>query len=101
MIGAISLIVLASLNGQSVVLWLLSGILMTVAIAAFWYAPGIEARELVEQGRRLIERERFQDALPRLNRAIELAPHYVTAYIVRCAAFAGMSQLDLALQDAE
>ncbi len=82
--------------------WLLTVVLLlALGIFALNLAPKVEAELLVEQARKLIESGQFQDALPGLNRAVELAPRLADAYIARCAAFAGTSQIERAVEDAE
>jgi tetratricopeptide (TPR) repeat protein len=98
--GAAALVV-RSEPGLSLIWAALAGVLVCVAAVALGKAPAVEAATLVEQARKLIEAERFHDALPGLNRAIELCPRLANAYIARSAAYAGMSQIDLAVEDAE
>src|SRR5258708_18894736 len=82
--------------------WLLvAGALIALAAAALCLIPHVQAQSLVEQSRNLIKVGQFQRALPPLNRAIGLSPRFVNAYIVRSAAYAGLSQIDLAVEDAE
>jgi tetratricopeptide (TPR) repeat protein len=88
-------------SGVSLIWAALSGGLVCLAAVALGKAPMVEAALLVEQARKLIEAERFQDALPGLNRAIELCPRLANAYIARSAAYAGISQIDLAAEDAD
>ncbi|MEP7288774.1 MAG: hypothetical protein ABI947_23730 [Chloroflexota bacterium] len=80
---------------------LAAGILLSIGVVSLYLAPEVEAKTLVEQSRELIVAGKFQDALWGLNRAIELSPRLVCAYIVRSAAYAGISQIDLAVEDAE
>ncbi len=103
LIGAAGVAVLAirGESGVSVLLAAVAGLLVCIAAVALGRAPTVEATMLVEQARKLIEAERFQDALPGLNRAIELCPHLANAYIARSAAYAGISQIDLAVEDAD
>ncbi len=101
LIGAASEAALAILS-DSVFPWAIGGVaLVVVGISALIEAPKIEAAHLVEQARHLIEAGQFREAIQPLNRAIELRPRYVSAYLVRSAAYAGISQLDLAVEDAE
>ena len=97
---AAGIAVLLALIGQTA--WLLiAGALILLAAAALSLIPHVQAQSLVEQSRNLIKVGQFQRALPVLNRAIELSPRLVNAYIVRSAAYAGLSQIDLAVEDAE
>ncbi len=101
--GAAGAAVLA-VGGESdaATIWAITaGLMVLLGAVILSEAPAVEAAKLVEQSRKLIEAERFQDALPGLNRAIELNPRLAEAYIVRSAAYAGISQLDLAVEDAE
>ncbi len=63
-------------------------------------ADRLEAAGLVVSARELIQDGEFQVALLALNRAAELAPRYVRVYLTRSAAYAGIRQLDLAVEDA-
>jgi tetratricopeptide (TPR) repeat protein len=101
--GALVIAILAILGGpEGMTAWLLAvGLLLVLSIVALNMAPKVEAALLVEQSRKLIEGGQFQDALPGLNRAIELSPRLAGAYMARCAAYAGISQIDLAAADAE
>ncbi len=97
---AAGIAILLALIGQTA--WLLiAGALIMLAAAALSLIPHVQAQSLVEQSRNLIKVGQFQRALPVLNRAIELSPRLVNAYIVRSAAYAGLSQIDLAVEDAE
>jgi tetratricopeptide (TPR) repeat protein len=81
---------------------LLSGALLAMlSAAALAIAPSVEARSMVEKARIFIVAGQFQAALNLLNRAIELSPRLTSAYIARSAAYAGLSQIDLATEDAE
>lgn len=101
--GALVMAILAILSepGRATAWLLVVVFLLALAIVALNMAPKVEAALLVEQSRKLIEAGQFQDALPGLNRAIELSPRLADAYIARCAAYAGISQIDLAVEDAE
>src|SRR5258707_5729307 len=83
-------------------MWLLAGALLTIlAASALAIAPSVEARTLVEKARDLITTGEFSTALLTVNRAIKLSPRLAVAYITRSAAYAGLSQIDLAAEDAE
>jgi tetratricopeptide (TPR) repeat protein len=103
LVGAAVVVVLAlASDPDSPVVWVVSaGVLVGIAAVALNKAPLVEATLLVEQSRKLIEAEQFQEALLILNRAIDLCPRLADAYITRSAAYAGISQLDLAVEDAE
>jgi tetratricopeptide (TPR) repeat protein len=89
-------------QGPTAYLWM--GIACTTAImgvAAFLVAPRVEAIKLVDQARRMVEHKRYDMALSRLNRALDLQPGMVEAYITRSDAYRELQQIDLAMEDAE
>lgn len=101
LLGAASEAALAILS-DSLFPWSIGGVLLVmIGVSALMEAPKIEAAHLVEQARQLIEAGQFREAIQRLNRAIELRPRFVAAYLARSAAYTGISQLDLAVEDAE
>jgi tetratricopeptide (TPR) repeat protein len=99
---AIASALLLCLEQTNFLLWLIVSIgAGGLAAVAFLLAPKVEARLLVEQGRTLVSVGGFQQALSVLNRAVDFAPRLVSARLVRSAAYAGLGQLDLSLDDAE
>ena len=87
--------------GEATFFLFVAAILLTVSALTLIAAPRVESAKLTEQARALIRGEHFQDALSQLNRAVELSPRHAEAYTVRSAAYAGLGQLDLAVDDAE
>jgi len=55
--------------------------------------PTPEAQQLLEEARGLIDRRQYEDALERLNAAIELSPRFADAYLFRGIAFEGAEKL--------
>ncbi|HVO44655.1 MAG TPA: tetratricopeptide repeat protein [Aggregatilineales bacterium] len=89
-------------HGVAAFVWLIvAAICAVLAIITFYAAPRIEANHLVAQARGLVACGSYESALTSLNRALELYPQMVEAYLARSAAYAGLSQLDLAMQDAD
>lgn len=78
-----------------------SPILVALGGAAALARPHVEAQRLIDMARNYILQEQFRNALLAASRALELAPHLSNAYIVRGAAYAGLGQLDMAIEDAE
>lgn len=76
-------------------------VLVTLGALALFSAPRVESANLIEQATRLIQDAQFEAALSKLNRAVELSPRHAATYTVRSAAYAGLGQLDLAVEDAE
>jgi len=62
-------------------------------------SPTPEALRLIDEARGLIERRQFEDAIERLNAAIELSPRFPDAYLFRGNAFEGAEKLKEALAD--
>ncbi|HAV62016.1 MAG TPA: hypothetical protein DCY13_06590, partial [Verrucomicrobiales bacterium] len=61
--------------------------------------PTPEAKRLVDDAWGLIERRQFEDAIERLNAAIELSPRFPDAYLFRGNAHEGAEKLQEALAD--
>jgi tetratricopeptide (TPR) repeat protein len=80
---------------------ILSPVLVATGGAAALVQPYVEAKRLLDAARNYILQEQFRNALMTASRALELAPRLSSAYIVRGAAYAGLGQLDMAIEDAE
>ncbi|MCC7205654.1 MAG: tetratricopeptide repeat protein [Anaerolineae bacterium] len=101
-LGALAFVLALGLPGPlRIVAAVLSPALVAVGGMLALTQPGVEARQLLVTARDHILREQFPDALQAASRALELAPHLSSGYIVRGAAYAGLGQLDLAIHDAE
>jgi len=61
--------------------------------------PTPEAQRLLDEARGLIGRRQFEDAIERLNAAINLSPRFPDAYLFRGNAFEGAEKLKEALAD--
>lgn len=81
--------------------WGLAGGIISLGIGARMIRPYIEARLLVKEAHRLIQAGHFRNALYAAHRAVELVPYLASAYLVRSAAYAGMGQIDMAVDDAD
>jgi len=85
----------------SLFLWITAFGLAIAGMVAHVLSPHVEARRLVQQARRLAEMGRVREALLYTNRAIALVPDVTSAFVVRSALYAGIGQLDMAVDDAE
>ncbi len=88
------------LSGQ-VFLWIAAFGLAILGMGAHVLSPHVEARRLVNQARQLAALGRLRQALLCTNRAIALVPDLTSAFVVRSALYAGIGQLDMAVDDAE
>ncbi len=61
--------------------------------------PTPEAQRFVDEARGLIERRQYEDAIERLNAAIQLSPRFPEAYLFRGNAFEGAEKIQEALAD--
>lgn len=58
-----------------------------------------QANNLYREGRKYAEQERFPQAVPLFNQAIQLDPNFSLAYNARCYAFLRLKQYDRAIAD--
>ena len=58
-----------------------------------------QAKNAYDEGMRLIDEEKFPEALPRFTEAIRASPNYVVAYLGRAQALRMMGQNEMAIAD--
>jgi Flp pilus assembly protein TadD/class 3 adenylate cyclase len=58
-----------------------------------------QAKNAYDEGMRLIDEEKFPEALPRFTEAIRASPNYVLAYLGRAQALRMMGQREMAIAD--
>ncbi len=90
----------AMLSG-SALLWIAAFGLAVAGMIAHVLSPHVEARRLVRQARALAALGRVREAIACTNSAIALVPDVTGAFVVRSALYAGLGQLDMAVDDAE
>src|SRR5258708_1520719 len=105
-VGAAAILAVVSLalyvtSVPNLLLLIFAAALIGFSAGAAFAIPHAPARSLLVEARGLTEPEQFEEALAVLNRAVAMSPRLVGAYIMRSAAHAGLSQLDLAVEDAE
>ena len=57
------------------------------------------ANSLYREGRQYAEQERFADAVPLFDQAIQANPNFALAYNARCYAYLRLKQYDRAIED--
>jgi len=83
------------------VLLIIAWMFLMAALATRLIRPHVEARVLVDQAGRLVQSGRYRLALQIASRAIEMKPGLADAFVVRSAAYAGLGQIDMAVDDAD
>jgi tetratricopeptide (TPR) repeat protein len=71
----------------------------TAAVSRSPAAGEADANNVYRQGRRLAEQERFAEAIPLFDQAIQLNPNFTLAYNGRCYANLRLKQYDRAVTD--
>jgi tetratricopeptide (TPR) repeat protein len=72
---------------------------LIVLMANSWAGYGQSARQCYKVSKEFIEKGNLQDALTQLNKAVEIDPKYVDAYVARAGVLEKMDKIQDALDD--
>jgi tetratricopeptide (TPR) repeat protein len=78
---------------------LIPGLILIILFTYSWATYGQNARQHYRVSKEFIEKGNLQDALTQLNKAIEIDPKYVDAYIARAGVLEKMDKIQEALDD--